>query len=59
MLLLVRCVLLDRCDDRGRQPMGAGRGVLPQADPDLWRGGRGREAREDLNHGDHHPKRRR
>ena len=49
----------DRGDDRGRQPVGAGRGVLPQADDAARAWKRGGQAGSNQYHGDHHPQRRR
>ena len=50
-------LLADRGDDRGRQPVGAGRGVLPQADDAARSWEWGGEAGSDQHHGDHHPQR--
>ena len=47
----------DRGDDRGRQPVGAGRGVLPQADNAARSWKRGGETGSNQHHGDHHPER--
>ena len=49
---------LDWCTNRGRQPVGAGRGVLPEAHSHSWQGQRGGAAGEDFHHGDHHTQRR-
>ena len=48
----------DRGDDRGRQPVGAGRGVLPEAVPRPGRGQQRTQARQDQHHGDHDSQRR-